>query len=163
MINIFVFSIMSMITGDNFGLQAGLGLFAILSIFRFRSENFEQMDIAYFFGAVALATVNGIVPVGILLFAVNAIIIAAAFVVDFGGTIGRMQSTIVTLDHIPDYLFNEKESKRELSAKFEIGIYGIIIQEVDYVKETAQVELHFIADKKLQGIVETKVVEGLKA
>ncbi len=149
MLNVFVFSIMSMITVDNFGLQAGLGLFAILSIFRFRSENFEQMDIAYFFGAVALATVNGITPIGNLLFVVNGTILVTALLADISGTIRRMQTTEVTLDTIPPYLFNEEEARSELSSKFGIKVQSLTVNEVDFVRDTAKVRLQYIANARL--------------
>lgn len=150
MLNIFVFCIMGVITGDNFGLQAGLGLFAILSIFRFRSENFEQVDIAYFFGAVALATVNGVASVGPVLYMVNMLIVGGAFLIDIDGGKDRMQSAEVTLEHIPLYLFNEIEARRELGLKFGVTIFKLSVEAVDYVKETAKVRMQFIADRKAE-------------
>jgi hypothetical protein len=146
MLNVFVFCIMGVISTDNFGLQAGLGLFAILSIFRFRSKNFEQMDIAYFFGAVALATVNGITPLGPTIFVVNGLILAAALIVDMDGTIGRMQSAEITLDRIPAYLFDEPKARAALAKELGVTVHAIAIEEVDYVKDTATVRLNFIGN-----------------
>ena len=154
MLNVFVFCIMGVITGDNFGLQAGLGLFAILSIFRFRSENFEQVDIAYFFGAVALATVNGVAALGPVLYLVNIFIVGGAYIIDIDAARGRMQSTEVILENIPSYLFNETEARSKLGLKFGITIYNLSIEAIDYVKETAKVRVQFIADRKEESSVD---------
>lgn len=148
MLNLFVFSIMCTLTTDNFGLQAGLGLFAILSIFRFRSENFKQLDIAYFFGAVALATINGITPIGPLLYVINGLIIGTALLVDLKGTKGSSQTLEVTLDHIPPYLFNETDAQRELGMRFGVPITTINLQEIDYVKDTAKIQLQLVPNAK---------------
>lgn len=48
------------------GVGAGLGLFGVLSIVRLRSEQYRNVEIGYFFVALAPALVNGLAP-GVLL------------------------------------------------------------------------------------------------
>lgn len=144
MLNVFVFCIMSIITTDNFGLQAGLGLFAILSIFRFRSENFDQVDIAYFFGAVALATVNAIAQLNATIVIINSAVLLAPVIFDWSASDNRMQTMTVTFDNIPANLFDEEQLKRELSARYGVHVNRVALQDVDYVKETATLEMKFL-------------------
>jgi hypothetical protein len=150
MMNIAIFSVMGIITNESFGVQAGLGLFAILSIFRFRSKNFEQMDITYFFSTVAIAIITAAAPVegiGAPVFVADAVVLLAAFFFDYEGTLGRLHTTEVCLDHIPEYLFDEKRAVRELSSMFGVSISRFTVAEVDYVKDTATVEISFIANR----------------
>lgn len=143
MLNIFVFCIMSIITTENFGLQAGLGLFAILSIFRFRSKNFDQVDIAYFFGAVALATVNGIAPMNGMLIIINGVIIMTPLLLDWSGNTNRMQTMTLTFDNIPEMLFDEEKLKKHISVKYGFIARSVSVEDVDHVKETATIEVQF--------------------
>jgi hypothetical protein len=144
MINVFVFCVMIIITDGNIALQAGLGLFGILSILRFRSENFEKMEMVYFFGSIAIAAVNGVASVGVDLYAANLLIIAVAWIFD-GDLLGpRVQSMHVQLDYIPKNLFNEEATKNELSQKLGVVVNAYTVRMADYVKETVEFNLDYI-------------------
>lgn len=55
--NLGVFLAVVVIVGGEFGLSAGLGLFAVLSVMRMRSETFSSRELGYLFTALALAIV----------------------------------------------------------------------------------------------------------
>ena len=144
LLNIFVFSVMSIISDGNIGLQAGLGLFAILSILRFRSETFTKMEMTYFFGAVALAAVNGIATVGFVMLGANLLILLGTFFIDHEVLLARTETVEGRLDEIPPYLFANGKAAKELSRRFKITVKHFTVKEVDYVKETAVLELHYV-------------------
>src|SRR5688500_7250756 len=58
--NLGVFLAVIVIVGGEFGVSAGLGLFAVLSVMRMRSETFSARELVYFFTALALAIVTGV-------------------------------------------------------------------------------------------------------
>lgn len=144
LLNIFVFSVMAIISDGNIGLQAGLGLFAILSILRFRSETFTKMEMTYFFGAVALAAVNGIATIGPIMAGVNLLILLGTYFIDHEVLLERTEMVEVRLDEIPPYLFSNGKAAKELSKRFKIHVKHFSVKEVDYVKETAVLELHYV-------------------
>ncbi|WP_426038399.1 DUF4956 domain-containing protein [Cypionkella sp. TWP1-2-1b2] len=43
-----------------FSVAAGFGLFAILALFTLRSEPITKIEIAYFFGSIALAVITAV-------------------------------------------------------------------------------------------------------
>src|SRR5918992_2745930 len=65
--NLGVFLAVIVIVGGEFGVSAGLGLFAVLSVMRMRSETFSARELGYFFTALALAIVCAVDVGGIAL------------------------------------------------------------------------------------------------
>ena len=57
--NIFVMLIVMAIVRTDFNMAVGFGLFALLSLVQLRSAQFTKTEVAYLFGAVALAVING--------------------------------------------------------------------------------------------------------
>jgi ABC-type polysaccharide transport system permease subunit len=55
--NIFIFSVLTVLSQVEFGLAAGFGLFAILALFTLRSEPLGKTEMTYFFGSVAIAVI----------------------------------------------------------------------------------------------------------
>jgi hypothetical protein len=55
--NLFIFGVLSVLGKVQFSLAAGFGLFAMLAMFTLRSEPLAKIEIAYFFGAVAVAVI----------------------------------------------------------------------------------------------------------
>ena len=55
--NIFVFSLLVILSSVEFGVGTGFGLFAILALFTLRSEQITKTEITYFFGSIAIAVI----------------------------------------------------------------------------------------------------------
>ena len=73
MFNIFAFAVLAKLSSVEFSLAAGFGLFAILALFNLRSEQIGRIEIAYFFGAIAIAVICSIGGTDLI----TAIVIAA--------------------------------------------------------------------------------------
>ena len=67
MFNIFAFAVLTILSSVEFSIAAGFGLFAILALFSLRSEQIEKIEIAYFFGAIALAVICSVLGTGLLM------------------------------------------------------------------------------------------------
>ena len=57
--NIFMLLIVMAIIRTDFDIAIGFGLFALLSLIQLRSTQFTKTEMAYLFGSVVLAVING--------------------------------------------------------------------------------------------------------
>ncbi len=60
LLNIFIFSVLTVLGSVQFSLAAGFGLFAILALFTLRSEQLNRIDITYLFGSTSIAVLLSI-------------------------------------------------------------------------------------------------------
>ncbi len=144
--NVGVFAALTVITSHHIGTGVGFGLFALLSIIRLRSEPFDNIELAYFFGSLILALVNGFEQknTSFVLF-LNALILLTMFLVDhqsFHATIRRRRITLDTVETNVDQLHSE------LTEKLGVEIVEIAITDIDYVRETTRVIVRYVADAK---------------
>ena len=58
--NLFIFSVLAVLSSVDFSVAAGFGLFAILALFTLRSEPLSKIEMTYFFGSVAIAVICSI-------------------------------------------------------------------------------------------------------
>ena len=126
----------------------GFGLFAVLSIVRLRSDEATQAEIGYTMVALVLGLLNGLPGLVFevkLLFTI--LLVATMYVADHPAVLppDRHRRYKVELDVIrtdPD------ELHAELEARLGVSVNHVIIQEVDYVRETMRVDVrsHHLAD-----------------
>lgn len=62
LLNVFVFSVLTVLGSVQFSLAAGFGLFAILALFTLRSEQLPRIDVAYFSAAYPLPCCSPSMP-----------------------------------------------------------------------------------------------------
>jgi hypothetical protein len=134
----------------------GFGLFAVLSIVRLRSDEATQGEIGYTMVSLVLGLLTGLPGLGFeikVLFAV--VLVAAMYVVDHPALIPpqRYQRYKVNLDVVrtdPD------ELRRELEARLGGTVGQVIVQEVDFIRETMRVDVRLrgaaSAARDLQGL-----------
>ncbi len=144
--NVGVFAALTVITSHHIGTGVGFGLFAILSIVRLRSEPFDNIELAYFFGSLIIALVNGFEQknTAFVVF-LNALVMVTMFLIDhesFHATIRRRR---ITLDAIAT---DVEQLRRELTDKLGVEIVDIAITDVDYVRETTRVVVRYVADPR---------------
>jgi hypothetical protein len=144
--NVGVFAALAVITAHRIGTGIGFGLFAILSIIRLRSEPFDNIELAYFFGSLILAVVNGFEQknTAFIVF-LNALVLMTVFLIDhqsFHATIRRRR---ITLDTVAT---DVEAVRRDLSERFGVEIVELAITDVDYVRETTRVVVRYVADPR---------------
>jgi hypothetical protein len=134
----------------------GFGLFAVLSIVRLRSDEATQGEIGYTMVSLVLGLLTGLPGLGFeikVLFAV--VLVASMYVVDHPALIPplRYQRYKVNLDVVrtdPDDL------RRELEARLGGTVGQVIVQEVDFIRETMRVDVRLRgaarAARDLQGV-----------
>jgi Domain of unknown function (DUF4956) len=154
--NIFLLLVVMALVRTDFNMAMGFGLFALLSLVTLRSATFSKAEMAYVFGSVALAVINGAGITDLVFVLIcNGVIIVSSLVIsgwsiensaNVMGTesVGRLR---VTLDRIdPDALNNHHQMKMKLRRNFNINIIGFKMLRVDYVKDLMLLEIAYQLD-----------------
>lgn len=137
--NLGVFVAVAVIVGGEFGVSAGLGLFAVLSVMRMRSETFSAIELGYFFTALALAILLA-VDVGGLGFSVPlaAAALAAVALLDHPGLMRTTRTMEVTIELV----FADHDAlQRHLEERLNVDVIDAHVIEIDYVREVTRVAL----------------------
>jgi hypothetical protein len=123
------------------GTGLGLGLFAILSIIRLRSDEIAQQDVAYYFAALALGLLGG------LEFSPNwwspalmAAVLVAVFVGDHPKLTHRKARTLITLDRT---FTDETEMRAHLTELLGTPPTQVRILKIDKLNDTTQVDTRY--------------------
>lgn len=128
--------VLGVIFSIEIGLAVAFGLFAILSIVRLRSEPYNNIELGYYFVALALALVNGMhlddVPFVLLL---NVVLVLTTLAMDRPTFVEGTERRVVTLDAAyPD----AESAHAALSERMRAEVIDVAISEVDYVRETTR-------------------------
>ena len=145
MFNIFAFAVLGKLSSVEFGLAAGFGLFAILALFNLRSEQIGRIEIAYFFGAIALAvicSIEGSPTINVI--AIASLTLAGVYVVDHPALMSGSRAITVTLDRIDPHLLSDPVAMRDvLSGRLGVTVTGFEIVSLNYVNELAIINLTY--------------------
>ena len=153
--NIAMFIIVRLITSAELSIGVGFGLFALLAIFRLRSEEFSNYEIGYFFGALAIAIVNGLGSANYATMAIMDIILLASIaILDHPMMLEDTQHSRVTLDDIYD---NDDSIRRALQKALHADILKFSVLEVDYVRDMTHLNVEY--RKRIEPAGDRKVVE----
>ena len=99
--NVFIFSVLSILSGIEFSVSAGFGLFAILALFTLRSEQISKIEITYFFGAVSIAVIFALDGVSLTTATITALIVLiSVFLLDHPKVLPPVNTLRITLDKI---------------------------------------------------------------
>jgi Domain of unknown function (DUF4956) len=143
--NIFIFSVLAILSSVNFGVAAGFGLFAILALFTLRSEPLSKIEMTYFFGSVAIAVICSIKG-GTHLFeaTVVVIVVIGTYIIDHPRMLQSVGGAKVTLDRIDQALFsNPKSVRAELSTQLGVDVVSYQVLQLDYINEMVRLNVYF--------------------
>jgi hypothetical protein len=128
------------------GLAAGIGLFGAVSLIRLRSEELSYIEVAYFFSALALALINGFgldnELTSVLLNVILLVTVYAVDRVDPGHNVRRIR---LVLDAVYD---DESLLRGELERRLGGDILDISVREIDFVRETTQLEARYTPQER---------------
>jgi hypothetical protein len=139
--NIGLFLAIVAITSGDISLGVGLGLFAVLSMIRLRSETFDNRELGYFFVALVLALVTAI-ELGRPLF--TGVLAAAALIAAWAIDHPRMSRPTRRLEVVLDSVFTDRgELRRQLEESVEGRVVEAWVLEVDHVRETTRAAVRY--------------------
>ncbi len=139
--NVCLFIVVVVIQMTEVAAALGFGLFAILSIIRLRSEPFNNREIGYFFGALVIGLLNGIgTPHLGLTLALNAIILAAAFVLDHPAVLRSASHQRIVLDIV----HTDPEMLRAALEERLVGtVISCTVHSIDFVRDAMELEVRY--------------------
>jgi hypothetical protein len=151
--NIFMLMVIMAITRTNFNIALGFGLFALLSMVQLRSLQFTKAEMAYLFGGVSLAVINGAgIPDLSFVLTCNFIIIASTWIIS-GWSIGNsayiiekdnIEKMAVVLDQIDEASMRNHENLRhKLSTMFNLDIVSFDIKKIDYLNDVTELQIAY--------------------
>jgi hypothetical protein len=146
--NISLFTVAAALASTPLNVGVGFGLFAVLSIVRLRSDEAAWSEIGYTMVALVLGLLLGLPGLMFeakVLFAV--VLLATMYVADNPVLVSpdKYQRYRVTLDVVhtdPDAL------RLELERRLGGTVRAVIIQDIDYVRETMRVDVRLRMDLK---------------
>jgi len=149
--NIINFLICYLLSSAQLKMGFAFGLFAIFSILRYRTVTVPVREMGYFFVSVTLGIINALTGTedGFwLLAAANIIILAVAWVIDFGITITHENSKEIIYDRV-DLLGTEKQSEllEDLKKRTGLPVHRIEILKIDFLKDIVRMNVFYNAAK----------------
>lgn len=151
--NIFMLMVIMAITRSNFNIALGFGLFALLSMVQLRSLQFTKAEMAYLFGSVALAVINGAgIPDLSFVLTCNFVIIASAWIISAWSVENsayviekdNIEKMSVVLDHIDEAGMRSREiMRRNLSTAFNLNVVSFDIDKIDYVRDLTELKITY--------------------
>jgi hypothetical protein len=139
--NVGLFAILTFLSRGEVSVGIGFGVFGVLSIIRLRSEAYNNIEIAYFFLALATALVNALPGRPLLLsVALDAVLVLTMVIVDDKDLMGGMTLCVVTLDRTYD---DVTSMRTDLARRLQGELGNVSVTFVDYVRESTTVEVRF--------------------
>ncbi len=160
--NIFILLIVMSIIRTDFNVAVGFGLFALLSLIQVRSAQFTKTEVAYLFGAVTLAVINGSGIADLsFIFICNLVIVLSAWFIGTWSiehsanliTVDNVRKMSVTLDHIDENAIGNRNAMTAILEKtLGSSIQSFEIKKVDYVRDIVDLSVIYElpADEKPQ-------------
>jgi Domain of unknown function (DUF4956) len=143
--NIFIFSVLTVLSQVEFGLAAGFGLFAILALFTLRSEPLGKTEITYFFGSVAIAVICSVQGTDIALVITKVLfVLLGAYLIDHPRVLRSVDSIRITLDRIDHEALSDADQMRaHLSKRLGVEVMSFQITQLDYINDMARINVFY--------------------
>ncbi|TML93262.1 MAG: DUF4956 domain-containing protein [Actinobacteria bacterium] len=140
--NVGLFVVLTVIATSASATAVGFGLFAMLSIIRLRSEPFTNQELGYFFSAIVLALINGVIAHNMpLAGALDAIVIAGVVIADHPGRGPAVQRREITLDCIHA---DDAALRADLEHRLGVRVVDFTILEIDYVRDVTRLQIRYV-------------------
>jgi Domain of unknown function (DUF4956) len=143
--NVFIFSVLTVLSKVEFGLAAGFGLFAILAMFTLRSEPIGKTEITYFFGSVAIAVICSVQGTTLPFVAgVVAVVLLGAWIIDHPKVLQSVDGIRITLDKIEMHALSDPEAMRsDLAKRLGVEVMSYQITALDYINDMARLHVFY--------------------
>ncbi|CAI9401794.1 DUF4956 domain-containing protein [Nocardioides sp. T2.26MG-1] len=140
-VNIGVMAIASVLADSSVGAGLGLGIFGVLSIIRLRSQELEQHEVAYYFVALALGLLSGMVTSVTPFYAVTMVaLLAAIWIGDHPRLARSLRRQQLLLDRA---ITDETVLAEHLETVLGARVAGFSVLRTDVVNDTTLVEVRY--------------------
>ena len=140
-VNIGVMAIAAVLADSTVGAGLGLGIFGVLSIIRPRSQELEQHEVAYYFVALALGLLSGLVT---SLSPFYLVTMAALLLTIWLGDHPRLTGSVRRQQLLLDRALTDEDALREhLAELLGARIVGVAVVRTDLVNDTTLVDVRY--------------------
>lgn len=142
--NVTIFILTFVLNTVKISMGAAFGLFAVFSMLRYRTSGIHIKDMTYLFIFIALGLISSI-PMDLYELAIiSALIFASTWLLDMGKIIKKESLKSIRYENI-DKIQPDKEEELIAELKFRTGlnIHRISVQEIDYLKDTAIINIYY--------------------
>ncbi len=147
MIGIIVFFICFTLKKFELDLGMALGLFAIFGILRYRTNTIGIKEMTYLFIVIGVSVINSLANKKMSLAELvlgNAIVIISIMVIERVWFSRQVITKRVVYDNIENIKPEDHESlKLELEEKLGLDIQQIVVNDVDFLQNTAKLTVHY--------------------
>ncbi len=143
--NIFVFAVLLILSNVNFSVAAGFGLFAILALFTFRSEQMGVIQISYFFGCIAISVICSLqgTDIRVVVFSI-ALLLVFAYVLDHPALLPNVYGMRISLDYIDERELADHDLMcQKISEKIGVAVLSCKVKSVDYINEMVVLDVNY--------------------
>ncbi|HIK67201.1 MAG TPA: DUF4956 domain-containing protein [Flavobacteriales bacterium] len=145
-----VFFLCTLLNGVDIEMGFALGLFAIFSIIRYRTDAIPIREMSYLFIVITLSVINALAPQatdwGIIAVA-NIGIWGLAFVLERLWFVKHLTTKIVIYDRVDlIHAGRRDELKQDLEERTGVDIHSIEIGKLDLLRDAAVIRVHFYED-----------------
>ena len=139
-VNIGVFAVTTALATATVGAGLGLGLFGVLSIIRLRSTELSQVEVAYYFAALAIGLIGGLgsgMPLAAAAALIGGIVLALA-VVDSRRVMSGSRHMAMVVDRA---IGDADELARFIEARTGMAVREVSVVRLDYVNDSTTVDV----------------------
>jgi hypothetical protein len=143
--NISVFAVLLILSNVNFSIAAGFGLFAILALFTFRSEQMDVIQISYFFGCIAISVICSLqgTDIRIVVFSI-ALLLTFSYILDHPAILPKVYGMRITLDYIDERELADHDLMcSKLSDRLGVMVLSSSVKSVDYINEMVVINVNY--------------------
>ena len=160
-INVGVLAISAALSSMDVSIGTAVGLFGVLSIIRLRSDELDQRQVAYYFGALALGLLGGasVTDPGKTI-ALMALIVGVLWMADHPRLYTRYQTRDVIIDRA---FANEAELIAYASEKLAVNVQAVSIKRVNLVDDTTSVQIKYAESVRAASTARPKIRSMVEA
>ncbi len=130
----------------------GLGLFAIFSIIRYRTNQIEIKEMTYLFIVIGLSVVNSLASKQISMIElgiINVFMLVMTYILEYVWLLKHETRKTILFDNIKLIdITREDELKSELEKRTGLSINRVEIGRINYLDDTAQVRIFYYDDEQ---------------
>jgi len=123
----------------NISMGFAFGLFAVLSMLRYRTESISIRDMTYLFLVIVMSLMAAVGPIGLYsLAAINTIMLGIVWLSETHNFAPRTVHKIVTYDNTRNIRSENRDAlHHDLQARLGESVVGVDIKSVDFVRDIA--------------------------
>ncbi|MBP5412982.1 MAG: DUF4956 domain-containing protein [Bacteroidales bacterium] len=145
--SITVFLLMFLLNNVNLGMGFALGLFAIFSMIRYRTETVPIREMTYLFVIIGISVINGLAMTHgyVNLLIINALFILLIWIFDGNKALKHQAAKIILYDKIELVKLGKEEAlMADLKERTGLNIFKLEIGHIDFLRDVAYIKVYYI-------------------